>query len=403
MPRLSNKEKYRREIFYLWIKNRKRHGSNHRITRKWRAVHEALAEERYMEPRVFVPKSDWARNILPKYSDIRWRSFARMSPESFRHILGLISNNPLFYNNANPQQTPIETQLKIALWRLGNDGSASGFRPSASQWGVSEGHINDCTRRVITALFQLREQYIKWPSATERRRESINNDEREGFLGAIGKADNTDIVLQCKPGGEFNDEAFWNKKKRYALDLCAMCDSSKKFIYMLTGFSNATHDARVWGHTRLHQDPETYFSEGQYLLGDSAYTNTEYMVTPYKAPHTRQKRIRKFNRRLSSIRIDIEHAFGILKGRWKSLTGLRLRLRTKKQYEFACMWITACVVLHNVLHGLDDTWSEEEGWEDIEEEEEHDNELLSLTPQQRTRGHNKREAVKIMVLGKVDF
>lgn len=95
------------------------------------------------------------------------------------------------------------------------------------------------------------------------------NDDREGFLGAIGKADGTDIILEYKPGEAFNGENFFSRKKRYAIDLCAVCDISKRFIYMLTGFSNATHDARVWGHTRLHQDPETYFWPGEYILADS--------------------------------------------------------------------------------------------------------------------------------------
>ena len=50
------------------------------------------------------------------------------------------------------------------------------------------------------------------------------------------------------------------------------------------------------------------------------------MIPLYKAPYTLRCSNQKFNCRLSSIRIDIEHAFGILKGRWKSLTELRLIL-----------------------------------------------------------------------------
>ena len=401
MSRLSNKEVLRREIFNLFIHSSARYGRSHPRTRRLLALLEAFAEEQYIEPRNFVPKSNWAINILPQYSEDRWRSFSRMSPRSFKHILCLISGNSVFYNNSTCQQAPIEAQFKIALWRLSQNGSASGYRPSASQWGVSEGHISNCIKRVVAALFQLREEHIKWPSPSERRQESIKNDEREGFLGAVGKADGTDIVLQYKPGGVFDGEAFFNRKKRYALDLCVVCNSSKKFIYMLTGFSNATHDARVWAHTCLQQDPEIYFSTGQYILADSAYTSIEYLVPPYKAPHARSKEIRQFNRRLSSARIDIEHAFGILKGRWKSLTGLRLLLNSHKQFEYACMWLTACVVLHNILLDLDDAWGEDEGWWTEEEQEEHDTELLSLTPSQRHDGHNKQEAVKAMVLEKV--
>ena len=61
------------------------------------------------------------------------------------------------------------------------------------------------------------------------------------------------------------------------------------------------------------------------------------MIPSYKALHTLRRSNRKFNRRLSSIYIDIEHAFRILKGQWKSLTGLRLILTNHQQYEYACM------------------------------------------------------------------
>ena len=79
---------------------------------------------------------------------------------------------------------------------------------------------------------------------------------------------------------------------------------------------------------------------------------------------------RKFNKKLSRVRIDIEHAFGMLKGRWKSLTGLRVRVNKQERYMYAAQWITACVVLHNILLKCDDRWDEDEGWWTPEEEEE---------------------------------
>ena len=141
---------------------------------------------------------------------------------------------------------------------------------------------------------------------------------------------------------------------------------------MLTGYSNAMHDTRVWGQTRIHPNPLSYLSPGQYFLGDAAYTPTSYMVSPYKTPEANRVENTTFNKQLSHIRIDIKHTFGILKRRWKSLTGLRLILTSEKKYEFACMWITACVVLHNILIDLHDEWNEEEGWWNAEEQEEHD-------------------------------
>lgn len=154
----------------------------------------------------------------------------------------------------------------------------------------------------------------------------MRNQDRKGFLGAIRKVDGTDIILQYKPGGVFHGKHFYTRKKHYSIDLYAVCDSQKRFIYSLTGFSNTIHNLRVWAATRINQHPTRYFTSGQYLLGDSAYSPTKYMIPPYKAPHTLCRSNQKFNCRLSSICIDIEYAFGMLKGRWKSLTGLRLIL-----------------------------------------------------------------------------
>ena len=130
-----------------------------------------------MYPRLPVPKSNWANCILPQYSEDRWRTVTRMDPQSFEHILDLIRNSPIFYNRSTSSQAPIDQQLKLALYKLANDGSASGFRHSSNQWGVSEGHINNCTRRVVYALFQLRNSYIRWPTENERRIESMRNQD----------------------------------------------------------------------------------------------------------------------------------------------------------------------------------------------------------------------------------
>ena len=64
----------------------------------------------------------------------------------------------------------------------------------------------------------------------------MRNQDREGCLGAIGKVDGTDIVLQYKPGGVFHGEHFYTRKKRYSIDLCAVCDSRKRFLYSMEDF-----------------------------------------------------------------------------------------------------------------------------------------------------------------------
>lgn len=301
----------------------------------WILLLEGVKDQRYLTAREGIPKSTWATTILPDLSDTRFRKFIRMDRASFRHVVALIRNDPIFQNNSSYAQAPVEAQLQYALWKLGQNGTASGNVPSATFWGVSEGHVVDCTKRVILALRHLRETFVKWSNSKQRRLESLQNDDREGFIGCIGKVDGTDIVLEYKPGGVYEGEQFFSRKKRYALDLCAVCNSKKEFTYMLAGWPNSKHDATVWASTSIFRSPSDFFGEGQYLLGDAAYSVSTRLIPPYKAPHTQQSENRRFNRKLSNVRVDIEHAFGILKGRWASLAGLRIKLRIKKSYMLA--------------------------------------------------------------------
>lgn len=192
---------------------------------------------------------------------------------------------------------------------------------------------------------------------------------------------------------------FFSRKKRYSLDLCAICGPDHVFTYTFVGWPNSVHDARVWSSTAIARNPDACFSTGEYLLGDSAYPCSNTLVAPYKRPLANRPANRTFNTRLSNIRIDIEHAFGILKGRWQSLSGLRVRISNHKRYQFAVQWIVACTVLHNILIQEGDEWEEEEGWWTEEEIQEHD-EILGEV-QGTLGGSQRREQVKQVVLNMI--
>ena len=286
MPRISEKEKRRRELWAVFLKKAHTKGARDPCTRRLLALHEGFVAQRYMEPRVHILKNNWADSVLPTYSDAKWRNIMRVDPPSFEFILRQIRDHPVFSNKSNRPQDPVDVQLKLALYRLAYDGSGVGFNNTAHHWGVSEGHISNCTKRVVFALFQLQNQFIQWPDTQDLRKESLENLRRAGFLGCVGKIDGTDIGLPFKPGQDFDGEQFWNRKKRYAIDLCGVCNSDRKFTYILTGYSSATHDSRVYRHTRMYKDPAACFGPGLYLLGDSAYPASRFLVLPY--PMARQ-------------------------------------------------------------------------------------------------------------------
>lgn len=226
----------------------------------------------------------------------------------------------------------------------------------------------------------------------------INNERQREFIDVVDKKNETNIVLNIKSKDKYEKELFFNRKKKYVLNLYAVCDSSWRFIYFLCEWLNSQHDQRIFAAEDLHKRLDSYFSDDQYLLKDSAYINSSILITLYKSSHTKRSEIRRFNKRLSRIRIDIEHAFEILKDRWKSLTELRIRVQNKKSYIYVIRWIIACVVLHNILLKIQNDWNEDEKWWTAKEENSHDEELRQLHDQQMTTELMKKNHVKELIL-----
>lgn len=136
-----------------------------------------------------------------------------MDRRSFYHFLHMIQDDPVLYNDSDNSQDHVASQLHYALYKLGHDGGAVGYIEAASKWGISEGHIYNTTSCVIETLCNLKDKMIIWPSTRQRKYESMINNDREGFLGTVGKIDGTDIILKHKPGGIYDGETFSQEKK----------------------------------------------------------------------------------------------------------------------------------------------------------------------------------------------
>jgi hypothetical protein len=72
----------------------------------------------------------------------------------------------------------------------------------------------------------------------------------------------------------------------------------------------------------------------------------EWLVIPYSHPAKLEDDNGRFNYRLSSVRIESEHAIGYLKGRFQSLRELRLQLNSEEYVVYSTLWIQACIILH---------------------------------------------------------
>jgi len=113
------------------------------------------------------------------------------------------------------------------------------------------------------------------------------------------------------------------------------------------------HGARVLKRSFLYRKCVSgNFLKGCYLLGDSAYPNLSWLVTPFKdnIGNLTNNNKRIFNYRHSAIRIVIEHTFSLLKGRFHRL----LNGFENNCIKFVVECVVAACVLHNICINTDD-------------------------------------------------
>ena len=159
--------------------------------------------------------------------------------------------------------------------------------------------------------------------------------------------------------------------------MLVVCDDNCRILYQHTGWPGSVHDNRVWRTCKLMCRSDKYFSDKEYLLGDTAFTPGPRMIPPFKqTPGTflNPNKI-AFNTLLASPRVKSEHCIGILKGRFPFLKGIRMTLGGRKDMQRILKYVRGCVILHNFLvdEDVDSEWIEVE----IEEEEDRVQETQS--------------------------
>ena len=169
--------------------------------------------------------------------------------------------------------------------------------------------------------------------------------------GIIGALDGLAVQIKRPTSSDgVNDPGnYYSRKQFYALNVQAICDAYKRFLWVSTGHQGSTHDSLAFSSTQLFdllvEKEEFLETNGYYLIGDLAYNLCSWMLVPYSNVGTVYgNRADTFNYFLSSSRVRIECAFGELVMRWGIFwRPIRFRLETTSQI------IKAAMLLHNYL------------------------------------------------------
>jgi len=238
----------------------------------------------------------------------------------------------------------------------------------------------------------MEKDWIKWPD--EHERQQIAQQMADKLPNCIGYVDGSHINLEEAPVED--PESYYTRKQRYAIQIQAICDNDRLIRSIFVGYPGSVHDARIYDNSEIGTNPRYFLSNGQWIAGDSAYRNSEYMITPFRnnaTTGTSQER-RRFNKYFSSFRVKIECCFGILKETFASLKGLRIRVDRHSGHKLACTWVTACVILYNIL---------KDSLEDIEYEDEDDDSPNDDMNEEGRGDNSKRNYLFQFVNGKLNM
>jgi hypothetical protein len=319
-------------------------------------IQNSLLNNRYLLKRVSIEKDTNHAGRLFNGNPRTFQTLFRMSKGTFNYLLEAIQGDPVFEDKSTGRkQIECRIQLGIFLYRCGDSGS--GVRV-ATHFGVSEGTVFRCIARVILALLRLWKSYVKWPEPGSIEYKGLKNaiaEQSPYFEGCVGFVDGSEINLREKP--LLDGESYFSRKKKYGINLQAVCDHERRFTFVSCGFPQSVGDVTAWKATRMYNHPENYFhGPGDFLIGDKGYVISRRMIIPYSKPLEDQQQggYTLFNSHLTKSRVKIEHAFGILKSRLPILTALPIRIKTREDHQRAIRLISACIVVHNFALGHGD-------------------------------------------------
>ena len=151
--------------------------------------------------------------------------------------------------------------------------------------------------------------------------------------------------------------------------ITALVDYKKRFLDIEIGWPGSVADSRIFNNSYLSHNYEGALAElgttplatGEdveenipaFILGDSAYRNSQHLVTIYKVSECNtDSSVRHLNFRLSKAQYHVENAFGLLKGRFQ-IFEKSLRCAAE-DLPFALHLIASICILHNFLIDVQD-------------------------------------------------
>lgn len=208
-------------------------------------------------------------------------------------------------------------------------------------------YINNITRVIVRHITP---KYVRFPQTEEERRLTKAKFERKfNVPGTLGLVDGTHAATAAMPHNI--EHAFMNRKFYHSINAQIVCDSDMIITSVNARYPGSTHDSFIFNNSRIYTILEAINNEQQdqwnWLIGDSAYGLSPWLMKVFPNNANMTDAERHFNRRLQAIRSLIERVIGLLKMRFRCLLDSERRIRYSPTK--VGLFVYASATLHNLL------------------------------------------------------
>jgi hypothetical protein len=288
-----------------------------------------------------IEKDKVFRNItIPRYDDEEFVRHFRMKRSTFHVLLEQLSPYlPKPFNGMGSVVIPPEERLYIYIWYMA---TSETYRALACRFGTTDSVVHESVDMVLNAIMKVLTSEVMFPSTLHKcKKIAAKFAVRNGFPNIIGAIDGTHIRI-TKPRHE--PDVWIDRKGSYSISCAAIVDSDLRFLHYVVGCPGSMHDQRVYRLSEI-DDLLAAVPDSMHLIGDSAYALTTKLLVPYKDTGSLTARQRQFNYMLSSNRMAVENAFGLLKNKFARIQGT---LNTTS-WKRAVIIIRSAILLHNFI------------------------------------------------------
>jgi hypothetical protein len=184
-----------------------------------------LYTRRYLEERGNIDKSDDHLQLLLTNWKVNrpeiFRSYLRITPQGFDDLVAILQDDPIFHNNSTNEQTPVDKQVAIALYRFGHHGNAASQMKVALWAGVGYGTVSLFTSRVMAATCsdRFRHSALRWPNeeAKKAAKNWVENASCPAWRNGWLMVDGTLVPLFMRP--PFFGNTWFDRKSNYSLNV----------------------------------------------------------------------------------------------------------------------------------------------------------------------------------------